>query len=229
VTTTNPGGAGKRALRRDAELNLSRILSAAREVFAAEGYDASMEHIAERAQVGIGTLYRRFPSKAELFNEVAELNRKQFHRITEDVRGLVEPNRALFEFMERVIENPGPWRATMARAPWGEASNAFFRLLAPLLQQMIDEGQRAGSVRDGIEIADVVMALVAARRIADLFDPVAPESSRRFLAVVIDGLRPACHTAQVPPPYRPASLKDITEIVKKTPGGAKSSGPRPRA
>ncbi len=59
-------------LRRDAELNLVRILLAARDVFAEHGYEASMEQIAARADVGIGTLYRRFPNKADLCAAVVD-------------------------------------------------------------------------------------------------------------------------------------------------------------
>jgi AcrR family transcriptional regulator len=209
-SSLGPPEAPARALRRDAELNLNRILSAAREVFAAEGYDASMEQIAERAQVGVGTLYRRFPSKADLFSEVVESARREVRQMAEDVLSHVEPNRTLFEFLERCIANPRPWRATISQAPWGEGADVTFEQLAPLLQRMIDQGQSAGAVRDDIEIADVVMALIAARTIADLCDPVASESSQRFLAFVIDGLR----TGPVPPPYRPASLIEVAEILK---------------
>jgi AcrR family transcriptional regulator len=208
-----------RALRRDAELNLRRIRAAAREVFAAEGYDASMEHIAERAQVGVGTLYRRFPSKADLFGEVVEFARREVRQMAEDVLSQVEPNRTLFEFLERCIANPVPWRATVSRAPWGAGADATFEELAPLLQRMIDGGQSAGSVREDIEISDVVMALIAARTIADLCDPVSSESSRRFLAFVIDGLR----NGPAPPRYRPASLREVTVILKDSSSDARPS------
>ena len=60
------GTVEQRPLRRDAEVNLSRILLAARDVFAEHGYEASMEEIALRADVGVGTLYRRFPTKEQL-------------------------------------------------------------------------------------------------------------------------------------------------------------------
>jgi AcrR family transcriptional regulator len=208
-----------RALRKDAEVNLSRILSAAREVFADEGYDASMEHIAERAQVGVGTLYRRFPSKADLFGEVVEFARREVRQMAEDVLSHVEPSRTLFEFLERCVANPVPWRATVSRAPWSAGADATFNQLEPLLQRMIHDGQSAGSVRDDIEIADVIMALIAARTIADLCDPVAPESSQRFLAFVIDGLR----TGPSPSRYRPASLREVAEILKDSSNDARTS------
>ena len=66
------GSVEQRPLRRDAEVNLNRILSAARDSFAEHGYEASMEDIALRADVGVGTLYRRFPNKADLLNAVVD-------------------------------------------------------------------------------------------------------------------------------------------------------------
>ena len=82
-------GAGEpwsqRPLRRDAEVNLSRILAAARDVFAEQGYDASMEDIAMRAEVGVGTLYRRFPNKADLLNAVVEAAQERKRQIAEAV------------------------------------------------------------------------------------------------------------------------------------------------
>jgi AcrR family transcriptional regulator len=69
---TDVGPKSAKPLRRDAELNLARILLAARDVFAEHGYQASMEQIAARAEVGIGTLYRRFPNKADLYAAVVD-------------------------------------------------------------------------------------------------------------------------------------------------------------
>ena len=69
---TDVGPKSAKPLRRDAELNLARILLAARDVFAEHGYEASMEQIAARAEVGIGTLYRRFPNKADLYAAVVD-------------------------------------------------------------------------------------------------------------------------------------------------------------
>ena len=75
-----------RPLRRDAEVNLGRILVAARDVFAEQGYEASMEAIAARADVGVGTLYRRFPNKADLFDAVVDAAHR---RIRADRRGVL--------------------------------------------------------------------------------------------------------------------------------------------
>ena len=64
------GPESAKPLRRDAELNLARILLAVRDLFAEHGYEASMEQIAARAEVG--TLYRRFPNKADLYAAVVD-------------------------------------------------------------------------------------------------------------------------------------------------------------
>ena len=86
-----------RRLRRDAELNLARILVAAREVFAEFGYEASMEQIATRAEVGIGTLYRRFPNKADLLAAVVDAATERTCQIANEVLAEVAPADGVFE------------------------------------------------------------------------------------------------------------------------------------
>ena len=113
-----------RPLRRDAEVNLARILVAARDVFAEQGYEASMERIAERAEVGVGTLYRRFPTKADLFEAVVDAAKERNRAIAEEVLAEVAPGEAVFEFVRRCIEAPSCWRATIAAPPWRSAAPA---------------------------------------------------------------------------------------------------------
>ena len=98
---------------------MGRILAAARDVFAEQGYDASMEAIATQADVGVGTLYRRFPNKADLFNAVVEKARRRNREIAEEVLTDVPPGDAVFEFVRRCIAVPSVWRATMSAPPWG--------------------------------------------------------------------------------------------------------------
>ena len=158
-----------RPLRRDAEVNLSRILAAARDVFAEQGYDASMEAIAVRAEVGIGTLYRRFPNKADLLNAVVEAARERNRRIAEEVLADVPPGEAVFEFVRRCIAAPSCWRATISTAPW-RSSGTGLEQMAPLLGELIDRSQRAGTIRPDIEVSDLVVLLMSVRSIADICD-----------------------------------------------------------
>ena len=124
--------AGRRPLRRDAEVNLARILDAARLVFAEQGYGASMETIAERADVGVGTLYRRFPHKSELFEAVVDEAKRRNREIAEAVLDEVPDGEAVFEFVRRCVAAPSCWRATTEAPPWRSMGTGL-DLLAPLL------------------------------------------------------------------------------------------------
>jgi AcrR family transcriptional regulator len=206
-----PAGAEEtRPLRRDAEVNLGRILAAARDVFAEQGYDASMEAIAVRAEVGIGTLYRRFPNKADLLNAVVEAARERNRRIAEEVLADVAPREAVFEFMRRCIAAPSCWRATISTAPW-RSSGTGLEQMAPLLREVIDRSQRAGTIRPDVEVSDLVMVLMAVRSIADICDSKSSKPSRRFLELLLDGLRPG----HDPVAHEPLTVAQLDRILRR--------------
>jgi len=188
-----------RPLRRDAEVNLGRILSAARDVFAEQGYDAPMEAIATRADVGVGTLYRRFPHKSDLFGAVALAARDRVRQTAEDVLANVAPAEAAFEFVRRCIAMPSVWRATISPPPWGSIHRTWLTQLAPLLADIVDRSKQAGTLRAEVEIADIVVLLKAVRVIADLCDTPGSKPSLRFLELSLDGLRPGGEVPAHPP------------------------------
>jgi AcrR family transcriptional regulator len=198
-----------RPLRRDAEVNLGRILAAARDVFADEGYDASMEAIATRADVGVGTLYRRFPTKADLFNAVVDAARRRVREIAEEVVAGVPPGEAAFEFVRRCIEVPSVWRATISAPPWGSKRGTGLVQIAPLLEEIVDRSKTAGTLRPDVEVTDVVIVLKAVRSIADLCDAPGSKPSLRFLELALDGLRPG----HQPPAHAPLSVGQLAELL----------------
>jgi AcrR family transcriptional regulator len=179
----------QRPLRRDAEVNLSRILLAARDLFAEHGYEASMEDIATRADVGVGTLYRRFPNKADLLNAVVEAAQERKRQIAEAVLSDVSPEEGVFEFVRRCIAVPSCWRATISASPW-RSSGTGLGQTAPLFEEILRRSQRAGSVRPDVEASDIVVVLMAVRSIADVCDTKSSKPSMRFLEILLDGLRP---------------------------------------
>jgi AcrR family transcriptional regulator len=199
-----------RPLRRDAEVNLSRILAAARDVFAEQGYDASMEAIAVRAEVGVGTLYRRFPNKEDLLNAVVQAARERNLRNAEEVLADVPPGEAVFEFVRRCIAAPSCWRATISTAPW-RSSGTGLQETAPLLREILDRSQQAGSVRPDIEVSDVVVVLMAMRSIADVCDTKSSKPSLRFLELLLDGLRPG----HAPPAHEPITVAQLDRILRR--------------
>ncbi len=187
-------------LRRDAELNLVRILVAARDVFAEYGYEASMEQIAVRAEVGIGTLYRRFPNKADLCAAVVDAATDRTRQIANEVLAEVDPGDAVFEFVRRCVEAPSCWRAATSRRPWsGGGADRALATLVPLIGKVLEASQQAGTVRTDIVPTDVVVTLMSVRALGDLCDSDAPGASRRFLELALDGLRPGHRTPGQPP------------------------------
>lgn len=196
-----------RPLRRDAEVNLSRILVAARDVFAEHGYEASMEEIAIRADVGVGTLYRRFPNKADLLNAVVEAAHERKRQIVEAVLTDVAPEEGVFEFVRRCIAVPSCWRATISAPPWRTTGTGLGQT-TPLLEEILERSQAAGSVRPDIEVADIVVVLMAVRSIADVCDTKSSKASLRFLELLLDGLRPG-HGALAHDPLTIAQLDRI--------------------
>jgi AcrR family transcriptional regulator len=204
-------GLETRALRRDAEINLGRILAAARDEFAEHGYEASMEAIAARAEVGVGTLYRRFPNKADLLNAVVEQARRRKHQIAEEVLGEVAPGDAVFEFVRRVIAAPSCWRATISAPPWRSVGTGLNET-APLMRQILERSQEAGSVRSDVEVTDIMVALMSLRAVADVFDTKTMMTpSQRFLELVLDGLRPG----QPKVGHPPLSVAQLDRILRR--------------
>ena len=200
----------ERPLRRDAEVNLSRILVAARDVFAENGYEASMEEIAVRADVGVGTLYRRFPNKADLLNAVVEAAHERKRLIAETVLADVAPEEGVFEFVRRCIAVPSCWRATIASPPW-RTSGTGLGQTAPLLETILRRSQRAGSVRPDIEVSDIVVVLIAVRSIADVCDSKSSRPSLRFLDLLLDGLRPGHER----PAHDPLTIAQLDRILRR--------------
>ena len=139
---------------------------AARDVFAEHGYEASMEQIAARAEVGIGTLYRRFPNKADLCAAVVDAATDRTRQIADEVLQEVAPGDAVFEFIRRCVDAPSSWRAATSRRPWsGGGADRALAAVVPLIGRILEAGQRAGTVRPDIVPTDLVVTLMSVRAI----------------------------------------------------------------
>jgi AcrR family transcriptional regulator len=210
TATVAAGTTETKPLRRDAELNLVRILLAARDVFAEHGYEASMEQIAARAEVGIGTLYRRFPNKADLCAAVVDAATDRTRQIANEVLLEAPPGEAAFEFVRRCVDAPSCWRAATSRRPWsGGGADRALAALVPLIERVLEASQRAGTVRPDIVPTDLVVTLMSVRALGDLCDADAPGTSRRFLELALDGLRPGHKT----PGHPPMSVKQLRRVL----------------
>ena len=148
--------ASDRRARKDAQRNLERVLRAAHDLFAERGAEVTMEEVARRAGVGVGTIYRRFPSKEHLFAAVSRSAcadvRHCLQMAAEGERDPLSKLRALvFVHYHRCAEqaallDPHPANGHSCGALEQEE---LYVALHGLLQQVIAEGQRAGAVRQG--------------------------------------------------------------------------------
>lgn len=190
--TTTSGAA--RPLRADARRNRARVLEAAEAVFTAKGTAASTEEIARRAGVGIGTVFRHFPTKEALLEAffVAQLA-----RLGEEADALAAangPRTALFAVFTRAVEMAATKRAVAdALSAAGIDVHPLTSLAGTTLLQtlgrLLTSAQQAGAVRDDVRVADLIALLVGTSRAVEHAggDPGIRE---RLVTVVLDGLRP---------------------------------------
>jgi AcrR family transcriptional regulator len=179
-------------------------------VFARRGYEASMEEIAERAEVGIGTLYRRFANKSDLVGAVVEAANERTEQIAESVLANCSPADGVFEFLRRCVATPSCWRVIVSRAPGiGDTPRQGISRIAPLVESLLENGKAAGEIRHDVVFTDLAVALMAVRAVADLFDPHAPGTSSRYLELVMAALRPNGHPWQ----NRPITTQQLSAVL----------------
>ncbi|GLY19846.1 TetR family transcriptional regulator [Kineosporia sp. NBRC 101677] len=176
----------RRPQRADARRNFDALLGAAREVFAEEGTSASLEEVARRAGVGIGTLYRNFPTRQDLFETVYVDEVEALARRAEELTGL-EPWAALVAWLRQFVSY-----ATTKRAIY-EALNRDSAMFAACREIMYSAGrpllQRAqadGQARPDVSFEDVLRLISGISGSAYSDD----EQRERVLTMALDGIRP---------------------------------------
>jgi AcrR family transcriptional regulator len=219
VSLGSPGGANEaddaaRPMRADARRNRERVLAAATEVFAEQGADASVAEIARRAGVGAGTLFRHFPTKHDLLLASLELG-------FDDVQAAIAHAETLDDAWEGLVHVLTACAEIQAR------DRAFLESVGPELFQepslqrrnnermahltmLIERAQAAGLVRDDLRAEDVPFLLCAVGGATGKCGggaALAPDLWRRYLGIVLDGMRPAAAT---PLPVAAPTLAELT-------------------
>jgi AcrR family transcriptional regulator len=178
-------------LRADAQRNLERVLDAAAELFAERGCDVSVDEIAQRAGVGHATVFRRFPTKdaliaAVVVNHIRDLVAflegafeqqdagEAFRAFVWHAGELHARDRALYEGFSRCVD-------------FADVADAKAELNG-LVEQLITRAQQAGALRQDISADDVSQLVGSA--IQGAVDSDEPDLWRRYVEVVLDGLRP---------------------------------------
>jgi AcrR family transcriptional regulator len=187
--------AAARPLRRDAERNRQRILEAATEVFNERGLDVSLDEIARHAGVGVGTVYRRFRNKEELVEALFMSRLDQVAAIADQAFEAPDPWSGLVSFMERMAEIMAGdlgLRQILMFATYGRDLVTVARERnAPLVERLVERAQAAGQLRSDLRQTDIVFIVFVLTEAAQLAQAASPGIWRRYLALILDGMRPA--------------------------------------
>jgi AcrR family transcriptional regulator len=189
---------GPPAARRDAVRNYHRILAAAREVLAESGTDASMEEIAARAGVGVGTVYRRFASKDALIDELLELALEEMLAAADsalartDGHGLEDLLRALGQS----FADHARYASLLLQRPT-KAGTA--RQMRAAIDELTARAAAAGAVNPGVTAGDVMALIWAMRGLIQGIGEIAPDAWQRFLDIQLAGLRVSGPLSSVAP------------------------------
>jgi AcrR family transcriptional regulator len=201
VTETNPAPTAK-AQRADARRNREAVLAAAKTLFADQGLDAQVPDVAKAAKVGVGTVYRHFPTKDDL---IAALAAEHFERLAQKGRECLEmadPWEGISDFIrfstQIQADDRGLCEVTGSRPDLMDTA-AVATGLPELCDQLVKRAQRSGKLRRDLAWEDIPMIACSLGR--STHATVGPARGRwpRLVEIVLDGLR-APGTGTLPPP-----------------------------
>ncbi len=198
-----------RPMRADAGRNHQRVLDAARDVIAEHGIDAPMEVIAGRAGVGIGTVYRRFPSKQALVAELVRINMQELADAARDAQAL--PDGAGLEAWLTALGHRFGEHRGYADKLVGQADEASAEALRELVDGLLAEAKTHRRVRDDITLGDVMTTAWALRGVVDTAGDIATRAWERHLEIHLAGMRAPAAAPTRPTVTRP-QLAQISSL-----------------
>src|SRR6202012_2784997 len=219
-----------RPLRKDAERNRQRILKAAAEVFTEQGLEATLDDVARRAGVGVGTVYRRFPDKAALADALFEERIDVLVELATEAYGADDPWAGLAGFMEAAAEmlsTDKGLRQILMFAPYGHKRVGYARSrMRPAIGKLVERGQAAGQVRPDLGATDIPVLEFMLGATAEYARDVRPDLWRRYLALMLDALRPS-RSGYTELPVPELSLDELATAMRSNPlGGARQPSVR---
>jgi AcrR family transcriptional regulator len=203
-------------LRRDAELNRQRIIAAAREVFSERGFAATLDDIAHHAKLGVGTVYRRFPSKEHLIEALFVERMEELYEIAE--KGLVEPDpwTGFVGFMMKTAELHAVdrgLREVLLSTSFGQHQVAQVRdKLTPVCMGLVERAQASGQLRADFAATDIPAFHVMFGSVSDYGHCADPNLWRRYVQMLLDGLR-AEAAAPSPALHPPLTEEQLVNVM----------------
>jgi AcrR family transcriptional regulator len=184
-------GGKPRRMRVDAQRKMDALLQAALEVFAKSGVDAPVREIAERAGVGLGTVYRHFPQRSDLIVAVFRNQMDACADAASVIASKYEPGEALARWMQRYVDFIGTKRGLAAALHSGDPAYSalpgyFDKRLRPALRTLLDAAVRAKVVRPAVEADDLLRAVATLCHGAHGEEPA---YARKMVELLVSGLR----------------------------------------
>ena len=180
-------------LRKDAALNRERLLAAASELFAEEGLDVTLNDIAHRAGVGVGTAYRRFANKEEVIEALFEQRLEEVVAVAREALDDPDAWHGLVTFLERSLHMQFGDRGLtqiMNYPQLGPArANETRDRIAPLMTALVERAQQQGVVRPDFDQTDLIFIQMALSAVTEGTRALAPDLYRRYLTLFLDGIR----------------------------------------
>ncbi|MEU2873696.1 helix-turn-helix domain-containing protein [Streptomyces olivoreticuli] len=205
-------------LRKDARRNRETLITAAREVYAERGVDAPLDEIARRAGVGNATLYRHFAGRAELIEAVFRDSLTPLLRAAEEARAHPDPWAGLTAYVDRVFTLLAADRGANDLMTTGIQGVPTLEALHEgnrhTLDVLLRRAQQQAAVRADIGVEDLLFLLTALGRAV----PAVPGSWRRYLALLLDALRPATAHPLPGPPLSPDQFGAALRRLGPAPG-----------
>ena len=189
-------------LRADAQRNRRLLLEAAAGAFAERGIDVSASEIASRAGVAKGTLFRHFPTKSDLVAAVLIDRMALVRAIAIEIAatrppGLAAVGELMFRGAELIAADRSFFDAAMAAVVPSEGLHTEKRAFEAALDALVEAARGAGEIREDVRGIDLAMLMMAATNTTAPTQDRHPELWRRYLALMIDGLRPGVTTPLV--------------------------------
>jgi len=202
-----------RVVRKDAARNRARLLEAAREVFAERGLEATLDDVAKKAGVGIGTAYRHFANKQELAAEILVASSDLM--VAEALAALEADDawEALVGFFEGAIERMSRDRGlheTLVQQRGPVTTSPFRETLIESIEELFQRAQRSGVIRPDAVPTDVAPIFAMMGVAIDMATVSSPDLWRRYLQLWFDGLR-----AHGMPPLTtpPLAIEDVSAAL----------------
>lgn len=178
-------------MRADGQRNLSSVLEAAAEVFAASGVDAPIREIAERAGVGLGTVYRHFPQRSDLIAAVMQSQVDACADAAAIFAGKYEPGEALVRWLHRFMDFLGTKRGLAAALHSGDPAyealpGYFFERIGAALETLLTEAAAANIIRSGIDAEDLLWTVGT---MCQGPHGAEPTYARKMVNLLVDGMR----------------------------------------